>query len=38
MMSQKTESNLKGTFVAVLIVAGVIIGMWSSIFLLFISR
>ncbi|MFY7750886.1 MULTISPECIES: cytochrome C oxidase subunit II [Exiguobacterium] len=37
-MSQKTESNLKGTLVAVLIVAGVIIGMWSSIFLLFISR
>lgn len=37
-MSQKTESNLKGTLIAVLIVAGVIIGMWSSIFLLFISR
>ncbi|MEK4646957.1 MULTISPECIES: cytochrome C oxidase subunit II [unclassified Exiguobacterium] len=37
-MDQKSESNLKGTFIAVLIVAGVIIGMWSSIFLLFISR
>ncbi|HAL00177.1 cytochrome C oxidase subunit II [Exiguobacterium sp.] len=37
-MSQKTESNLKGTFIAVLIVAGIIIGMWSSIFLLFLSR
>ncbi|MGI1805730.1 cytochrome c oxidase subunit 2A [Exiguobacterium sp. TDN 0502] len=37
-MGQKSESNLRGTFVAVLIVAGVIIGMWSSIFLLFLSR
>ncbi len=37
-MDQKSESNLKGTFIAVLIVAGIIIGMWSSIFLLFISR
>jgi len=37
-MDQKSESNLKGTFIAVLIVAGVIIGMWSSIFLLFLSR
>ncbi|EZP58632.1 MULTISPECIES: cytochrome C oxidase subunit II [Exiguobacterium] len=37
-MDQKSESNLKGTFIAVLIVAGIIIGMWSSIFLLFLSR
>jgi hypothetical protein len=37
-MDQKSESNLKRTFIAVLIVAGIIIGMWSSIFLLFLSR
>lgn len=37
-MDQKSESNLKGAFIAVLIVAGIIIGMWSSIFLLFLSR
>ncbi|AFS69721.1 Hypothetical protein Eab7_0570 [Exiguobacterium antarcticum B7] len=37
-MSTKPESNLHGTLVAVFIVAGVIIGMWGSIFLLFSSR
>ncbi|WP_144239345.1 cytochrome C oxidase subunit II [Exiguobacterium undae] len=37
-MNIKPESNLRGTLVAVFIVAGVIIGMWGSIFLLFSSR
>ncbi|EPE62950.1 hypothetical protein L479_00643 [Exiguobacterium sp. S17] len=32
------EPNLKGTFTSVMIVAGVIIAMWSSVFYLFITR
>ncbi|WP_214845879.1 cytochrome c oxidase subunit 2A [Exiguobacterium sp. S90] len=37
-MRQKSDTELKGTFIAVFIVAGVIIGMWGSIFILFTSR
>ncbi|MBG0918563.1 cytochrome c oxidase subunit 2A [Exiguobacterium sp. PBE] len=32
------EPNLKGTFTSVMIVAGVIIAMWSSVFYLFVTR
>ncbi|TCI20771.1 cytochrome c oxidase subunit 2A [Exiguobacterium sp. SL-9] len=32
------EPNLKGAFTSVMIVAGVIIAMWSSVFYLFVTR
>lgn len=32
------EPDLKGTFVSVMLVAGVIIAMWSSVFYLFMTR
>ncbi|WP_338082729.1 cytochrome c oxidase subunit 2A [Exiguobacterium algae] len=32
------EPSLKGTFTSVMIIAGVIIAMWSSVFYLFVTR
>jgi len=32
------EPNLKGTFTSVMVVAGIIIAMWSSVFYLFLTR
>ncbi|MCT4782975.1 MULTISPECIES: cytochrome c oxidase subunit 2A [Exiguobacterium] len=32
------EPDLRGTFTSVMIVAGVIIAMWSSVFYLFLTR
>ncbi|WP_240542759.1 cytochrome c oxidase subunit 2A [Exiguobacterium qingdaonense] len=39
-MEQKDgkEPDLRGTFTSVMIVAGVIIAMWSSVFYLFVTR
>ncbi|GGF19636.1 hypothetical protein GCM10010954_17970 [Halobacillus andaensis] len=38
MMKKDNEPNLKGTFLSVMLIGGVIIVMWVSIFVLYMTR